>query len=242
MRIIPRLDIKNDFLIKGINFEGLRKLGKPETFIYEYYKQGCHEVLISDAVASLYGRNHLYDLIKKITKKIFIPVCVMGGIRSIEDIKNALNSGADKVGLNTSIVNNPSILKKSITYFGESNIIVSIEAKRRDDQWEVYINGGRDRTNINVIDWVKEVQNIGCGEILITSIDSDGTLKGFDEKLMIELSKIKIYKPLILSGGFGTIQHINKFNKYFKNDALAIGSAFHYKKLKIKNLVNTFCE
>ena len=131
MRIISRLDIKNDFLIKGINFEGLRKLGKPETFIYEYYKQGCHEVLISDAVASLYGRNHLYDLIKKITKEIFIPVCVMGGIRSIKDINNALNSGADKVGLNTSIVKEPSLLKKSISYFGESNIIVSIEAKKR---------------------------------------------------------------------------------------------------------------
>ena len=240
MRIIPRIDIKNDFLIKGINFEGLRKLGDPEIFIKKYYEAGCHEVLISDVVASLYGRNHLFDFIKKITKEIFIPVTIIGGIRDIDDIKNALNAGADKVGLNTAIVNDISFLSESIKYFGESNIVVSIEAKRLNNKWEVYTNSGRERTNIDIFDWIEEIQKIGCGEILITSIDSDGGLNGFDKKLLLNLSKKKIKKPLILSGGFASNDHINEFKKYFNNDAISIGSAFHYGNLKVKETIKKF--
>ena len=196
MRIIPRIDIKNNHLIKGINFEGLRKLGDPEMFIKKYYNEGCHEILISDVVASLYGRNHLFDFVKKITKEIFIPVTIIGGIRNIDDIKNALNSGADKVGLNTAIVNDLSLLSSSIKYFGESNIVVSIEAKNLNNKWEIYTNSGREKTNIDIFDWIDEVQKIGCGEILITSIDSDGGLNGFDKKLFLNLSKKKLINLL----------------------------------------------
>lgn len=242
MRIIPRIDIKNNHLIKGINFEGLRKLGDPEMFIKKYYNEGCHEILISDVVASLYGRNHLFDFVKKITKEIFIPVTIIGGIRNIDDIKNALNSGADKVGLNTAIVNDLSLLSSSIKYFGESNIVVSIEAKNLNNKWEIYTNSGREKTNIDIFDWIDEVQKIGCGEILITSIDSDGGLNGFDKKLFLNLSKKKINKPLILSGGFASETHIIEFKKHFNNDAISIGSAFHYGNLKVRDIIRKFSD
>ena len=180
MRIIGRLDIKNDYVIKGINFEGLRKIGKPVEIALKYYEEGVDELLLMDSVATLYSRQNLFDIIKKITERIFIPVCVGGGIRSLKDIEMALNSGADKVAINSSIVKDISLLELAKKNFGASNIVVSMEVKRTKDNWEIYVSNGRDKTGIKLLEWINRVQEIGCGEILITSIDSDGTKKGLN--------------------------------------------------------------
>lgn len=238
MRIISRIDIKNDHVVKGICFEGLRKLGDPEKFCIKYYNAGADELLISDIVATLYGRNNLFDIIKKITRNVFIPVCLSGGIRNLKDIENALNSGADKVGINTAVVNNTAFLKKAVKNFGVSNIVVSIEAKKVDEEkWEVYTHNGRERTNLNVLDWVKKISSIGCGEILVTSVDKDGTNSGFDNHLIKKILGSNISTPIIFSGGCGSLDHIKKLkNIISENDAIAIGSQLHYDKLKINNI------
>ncbi len=237
MRIISRLDIKNEFVIKGINLEGLRKIGDPVILSEKYYKDKADELILYDTVASLYGRNNLFHLIREITKKIFIPVCLCGGIRNLEDIKNALDSGADKVGINTAIVNNPFFLKEASENFGSSNIIASIEAKKiNNNKWEVYTHNGRDKSGIMVNDWIKKIQEIGCGEILLTSIDADGTQLGFDMELLNYIKQAKINVPIIISGGCGNFDHIKKIHKKLPDEAVAIASALHYKKLKITEI------
>ncbi len=234
MRIISRLDIKNQSVIKGINFEGLRKIGDPAELSEKYYNDHADELLLHDTVASLYGRNNLFHLIKEITKKVFIPVCVSGGIRNLDDINKALQHGADKVAINTAIVKNPAFLKEAAENFGSSNIIASIEAKKiNDGQWEVYIHNGRDKTGIMANDWIKKIQELGCGEILITSVDMDGTQKGFDMELLNYIKKININVPIIMSGGCGKLEHIKSIYEKFKDEAVAIASALHYHKIKI---------
>jgi len=236
MRIIGRLDIKNDYVIKGINFEGLRKIGKPVEIALKYYEEGVDELMLMDSVATLYSRENLFDIIKKITEKIFIPVCVGGGIRSLKDIEMALNSGADKVAINSSIVKDISLLKLAKKNFGASNIVVSIEVKRVQDNWEIYVNNGRDKTGIKLLEWINSVQEIGCGEILITSVDTDGTKKGLNMDLISFLNEIQITVPLIFSGGIGHLNHITELLEIFPNEALAIGSAFHYELIKISEI------
>ena len=237
MRIISRLDIKNEFVIKGINFEGLRKIGDPSELSEKYYKDKADELILYDAVASLYGRNNLFHIIKKITKNIFIPVCLGGGIRTLIDIKIALESGADKVAINTAFVKNPKFLKQATENFGVSNIIASIEAKKvSENEWEVYIHNGRDKTGLTVNNWIQEIQDIGCGEILLTSVDSDGTRSGFDLKLLNYINKNKISVPIIFSGGCGNFEHIKSIYKVFSDEAIAIASALHYNKLKIVDI------
>ncbi len=238
-RIIGRIDIKNEFVIKGINFEGLRKIGDPIEIAQKFYEYKLDEIFIYDAVASLYGRNSLFELIKKITKEIFIPVCLSGGIRSLKDIERALLSGADKVGLNSAIVKNPKLLKKASKVFGLSNIVATIEAKKKTDTyWEIYINNGRDQTGISLIDWINKVQDYGCGEIILSSIDRDGTLKGFDLDLINFVSKrSKINVPLILSGGCSNYNDIINLKKKHKSVSCAIASALHYNKINKKDFL-----
>ena len=238
MRIIARVDIKGEFVIKGVCFEGLRKLGNPKEFCNKYYIQGADEILITDVVASLYGRNNLFSLIKKITEKVFIPVCLSGGIRNLKDIQLSLDSGADKVAINTAIVKNISFLKSAVKNFGTSNIVASIEAKKvKEKIWEVYIYNGREKTGINIIEWIKKINDIGCGEILITSVDRDGTNSGFDKSLVETVAKLNLQMPVIVSGGFGNLQDIIDIKKFLhENDALAIGTQLHYNKVKINEL------
>ena len=237
MRIISRLDIKNEFVIKGINFEGLRKIGDPSELSEKYYKDKADELILYDAVASLYGRNNLFHIIKEITKEIFIPVCLGGGIRNLEDISLALESGADKVAINTAFVKNPNFLKEATKNFGASNIIASIEAKKVNEiEWEVYIHNGRDKTGLMVNDWIKKIQEIGCGEILLTSVDTEGTQSGFDLDLLNYIQQIKISVPMIFSGGCGNLEHIKSIYKIFSDEAIAIASALHYNKLRITDI------
>ena len=236
MRTIARIDIKNDSVIKGINLEGLRKIGDPTDIAKQYYANGIDELLIIDSVASLYGRNNLFDLIKDITKNIFVPITLGGGIRSLKDIENALNSGADKVAINSKALENPNFLSEATSNFGESTIIVNIEAKKIDESsWEAYKFCGRERTNLNLIDWINTIQSKGCGEILLTSIDKEGTEAGFDINLIKNVYEI-IKKPLIVSGGCGSLDDIKELKKKFKNASVALASVLHYKTLKISEI------
>ena len=233
MRTIARIDIKNDKVIKGINLEGLRKIGDPINIVREYYKNGIDELLIIDSVASLYGRNNLFDLIKNITKDIFVPITLGGGIRSLKDIENALNSGADKVAINSMALENPKFLIEAISNFGESTILVNIEAKKiKENQWEPYKFCGREKTNLELNNWIKEIQDKGCGEILLTSIDKEGTETGFDIELIQSIEGI-VKKPLIISGGCGNLEHIEELKKKFKKVSIALASVLHYKILEI---------
>lgn len=237
MRIISRLDIKNEFVIKGINLEGLRKIGDPVELARQYYLDGIDEIILIDAVASLYGRNNLFEVVKKTTENIFVPITLGGGIKSLKDIDMALNSGADKISINSAGIENPQFIKEAISNFGASTITIYIEAKKNGQMWEAYKHYGRERTGINAIDWADKVQNMGCGEILLTSVDNEGTEKGFDLEL-IETIKDRIRVPLIISGGFGNIKHLQEAAKLTKNISFAIASAFHYKKEKIKRVIN----
>jgi cyclase len=241
MRIIARIDIKNNFVIKGINFEGLRKVGDPYELITKYYEQGIDEIIIQDSVASLYGRNNLFDFIKDITKEIFIPITLGGGIRSLLDIEKALKSGADKVAINTKALEDSNFIKEASNEFGSSTIVSSIETKKISDNfWEPYKFCGRERTNRNVVEWIKTIQENGCGEILLTSIDHEGTKQGFDLEMISSVYEI-IEKPIIISGGCGSLNHFKEVYKDYKDEAVAIASVLHYKILEIsdiKNIIN----
>ena len=239
MRIIGRIDIKNDFVIKGINLEGLRKVGNPEDIITKYYKDGIDELFIIDSVASLYGRNNLFDFIKKITKEIFIPITLGGGIRSLKDIERALDSGVDKVSINSKIFENASFLKEAVKHFGESTIVVNIEAKKQSlNNWEPYKFCGRERTNISLTDWIDTIQSMGCGEILITSIDQEGTESGFDLELLDSIYN-KITRPLIISGGCGDVKDIKHIKDNYMDTSVAIASILHYEKISISEIKNS---
>ena len=236
MRIIARLDIKNKFVIKGINLEGLRKIGNPVDIAKDYYKNGIDEIILIDCVASLYDRNNLFDVIEQITKSIFIPITLGGGIRKIQDIDNALAAGADKIAINTFATENPNFIKEAVNIFGSSTIMSYIEAKNiGDNMWEVYKNYGRDKTNIDLIEWINKVQNLGCGEIMLTSVDNEGTQNGFDIDLINSVYD-KINVPLIISGGCGSIDHVKKIKDNFPDTDVGIASSLHYKKIEINKL------
>ncbi len=236
MRIIVRLDIKNNFVIKGINLEGLRKVGDPSELLVKYYHEGADEILLIDAVASLYGRNNLFKIIEKVVTKTFIPITLGGGIRSIDDIKKALDSGVDKIALNTHATENPKIIEKAVNLFGSSTIMINIDAKKiHSDEWEVYKNYGREKTGLNVKNWIKLIQELGCGEILLTSIDNEGLEKGYDIQLL-EYIYDEIKVPLIISGGCGSKNDVYYIKKKFPNVSVSMASILHYNKHKIKDL------
>ncbi len=238
LRIIPRLDIKGENLIKGIQLEGVRVIGNPNIFAKKYYHNGADELLYMDAVASLYGRNNLKELIKKAVKNVFIPITVGGGIRSIEDAYEILRSGADKIAINTAAVKRPNLIKELSNEFGSQSIVVSIEAKQQSRfDWEVYVESGREKTGIKVFDWIKKAESLGAGEILITSVDREGTKKGFDINLLknvTELTKL----PIIASGGMGKLEDFKSVSNEAKVDAVAIATVFHYDLISVQDVRN----
>jgi len=237
LRIIPRLDIRNNKLIKPYQFEGVREIGNPVTFANKYFKDNADEILIMDVVASLYNRNNKIDIIKEISKKVSIPIIVGGGIRSLEDADNLFKSGADKIALNTSVFENPKLIKKLSDKYGSQSIILSIEAKKnmKNNFWEALNNNGRDHTGYEIVEWAKKNIRHGIGEILLTSVDNDGTQKGLDNDLIdYFLNKISI--PTIISGGMKRPEEINTINNIHKVNGICIGSILHYNKTNIMKI------
>ncbi len=228
IRIIPRMDIKGPNLVKGIHLEGLRVLGKPEQFAEYYYENEADELMFVDVVASLYERNSLHDIIKKTAKKIFIPLTVSGGLRSLNDIREVLRVGADKVSLNTAAIKNPELIQKASREFGSSTIVVTIEAiKQPDGQYLAYTDNGREHTGIEAVDWAKKVEELGAGEIVITSVDNEGTGCGFDINLTRIISDC-VTIPVICHGGCGKQEDVKEVIEKGKADAVSIASMIHY--------------
>jgi imidazole glycerol-phosphate synthase subunit HisF len=236
-RIISKLDIKGPNLVKGIHLEGLRVLGKPEVFAKAYYKQGVDEIIYQDAVASLYQRNSLTDIISRTVQDIFIPLTVGGGIRSLDDINSILRAGGDKVSINTAAIKSPNFINEASRHFGSSTILVAIEASLQPNgKYLAYTDNGREYTGVEVISWAREIEDRGAGEILLTSIDNEGTGKGFDLDLIKEVSK-SVTIPVIAHGGASKKDDISNSIRSSGADAVAISSMLHYTQIK-ENLNN----
>jgi len=233
IRLIARLDIKGPNLIKGINLEGLRVMGSPNEHALRYYLQGADELIYMDCVASLYGRNHLGDIIKSAAKDIFVPMTVGGGIRSVDDATQILRAGADKVAVNTAAVARPSLITEIAQRFGSQCMVLSIEAKQVGSaRWEVYTDNGRERTGLDVIDWVRRGVTMGAGEVLLTSVDREGTRKGFDIDLVRAVTA-KVSVPVIASGGMGKSEDLLQVVCDGGADAVAMADILHYKRAEI---------
>ena len=229
VRIIPRLDIKGPNLVKGVHFEGLRVLGKPERFARHYYETGADELVYYDAVASLYGRNSLVDIVRRTADEIFIPLTVGGGLRSVEDIRSVLRAGADKVSLNTAAVARPELIRDASRAFGSSTIVISIEATRTSKGgYEVHTDYGRQSTGLDALEWAKRVVELGAGELMVTSIDREGTGQGFDLELTRSIADA-VPVPVIAGGGAGSGEHIAQVVREGRADAVALASILHYR-------------
>ena len=235
LRIISRLDVKAPYLIKGVHLEGLRKLGDPKEFAKRYYEHGIDEIIYIDAVASLYQRNTIVELIKHTAEDVFIPITAGGGVRSVDDARALLRAGADKVAINTAAINRPELINEIADAFGSQCMVLSVQAKQQSDGWEAYCDQGREHTGRNVIDWVLEGQERGAGEILLTSIDHEGARKGFNVQLTRQISDA-VTIPVIASGGMGEFDHFHDVVINGHADAIAIAHVFHYGEMTIEEL------
>ena len=228
IRIIPRLDIKGPNLVKGIHLEGLRVLGAPEAFARHYSQAGADELLYMDVVASLYERNSLHDMISRTAAAVFIPITVGGGIRTMDDIKSVLRAGADKVALNTAAVAHPDIIQQASRAFGSSTIVGAIEAVRQPNgRYLASTDNGRQETGLGVFDWACQLEEYGAGELLVTSVDREGTGKGFDLELIRGVAS-RVSIPVVAHGGAGQADHVREVLVEGQADAVAIGGLFHY--------------
>jgi len=236
IRLIARLDVKGSNLIKGIHLEGLRVLGSPNEFAHNYYRDGIDEIIFMDSVASLYGRNHLAEVIRNATESIFVPMTVGGGIRTIDDAKEILRAGADKIAINSHAVQEPSLISAVAEKFGSQCMVLSIEAKQvLSNRWEVYRNNGREKTGLDVVEWAVKAVGLGAGELLLTSIDREGTRKGFDTNLMKAVSS-EVSVPVIASGGMGTVSDFIDVVKLGGVGAVAMADILHYKRSSVSQI------
>lgn len=235
VRIIPRLDIKGPNLIKGIHLEGLKVVGDPHTFALEYYCQGADELVFMDVVASLYQRNNLSDIIKRAADQIFIPITVGGGIRSVEDVQRMLLSGADKVAINTGAIARPQLITEVSQRFGSQCMVLSVEAKRQAfGGWEAYTDNGREHTGLDVMQWVRHAVAMGAGEIMLTSVDQEGTRRGFDTELIHAVAST-VQVPIIASGGYGRLEDLCSAVTAGAS-GLAMADALHWKRTTLHEL------
>ena len=232
-RIIPCLDVKKGRVVKGINFVDLKDAGDPVEQAKIYSEGGADEICFLDITASNENRDIIYEVVEKTSKKCFVPLTVGGGIKSIEDISKLLNCGADKVSINTAAVQNSEVVKDSSQKFGSQCIVVAIDAKNNGDMWEIYTHGGRNKTGIDAIKFAKKMEESGAGELLVTSMDRDGTQLGYDIDLMSKISS-KVNIPVIASGGVGNLDHLVDGIKLGKASAVLAASIFHYGKHSIK--------
>lgn len=228
IRVIPRLDIKGPNLVKGIHLEGLRVVGPPHEFAARYYKEGADELIYMDIVASLYGRNNLVEIVERTSREIFIPLTVGGGVRSLEDIVTLLRAGADKVAVNTAAIKRPEFISEASRAFGSQCIVLSIEAKRQPGGgWEAFTDNGRERTGVDALEWAKRGAELGAGEILLTSIDQEGTKRGFDVELVSRVSG-SVGIPVIACGGAGKVPDFVDAVGAGRADAVSAANVFHY--------------
>ncbi|MCK5283813.1 MAG: imidazole glycerol phosphate synthase subunit HisF [Nanoarchaeota archaeon] len=234
-RIIPCLDVDAGRVVKGVNFVNIKDAGDPVELAEEYNKQGADELVFLDITASHDKRETMKDIVKAVAKKVFIPFTVGGGIRTIEDMREILKAGADKVSVNTAAVNNPKLISGGAKRFGSQCIVLAIDAKKKDQSWEVYINGGRTPAKRDAVKWAIEGQKLGAGEILLTSMNTDGTKGGFDIELTRTISS-KVGIPVIASGGAGKLEHFSEVFKNGKADAALAASIFHYNEYKVDDI------
>jgi len=234
-RIIPCLDVDRGRVVKGIKFQNLRDAGDPVEVAKAYEEQGADELVFLDITASAEERKIMIEVVKRVAETVFMPFTVGGGISSLEDIRKLLEAGADKVSINTSAVKNPDLIYQSAKRFGSQCIVVAIDAKRSERGWQVYIHGGRTATGLDVVEWAKRVESLGAGEILLTSMDADGTKKGYDIELNRVVSQaVKI--PVIASGGAGSMEHFYEVFSKTQVDAALAASLFHFKEITIPEL------
>ncbi len=234
-RIIPCLDVDNGRVVKGVNFVGLRDAGDPVEVAKRYNDEGADEITFLDITASHQERDTIVHIVEEVAKEVFIPLTVGGGIRKLDDIYNLLNVGCDKVSINSAAIKNPDFINESAKRFGSQCIVVAIDAKRVGDSWNIYLNGGRKDTGIDAIEWAKEVYDRGAGEILLTSMDADGTKVGFDNELNLSISST-VSIPVIASGGAGSMEHIKDAFVKGGADAALAASIFHFKEIDIMEL------
>jgi len=239
IRLIARLDVKAPFLIKGVHMEGLRKLGDPQSFAERYYQAGIDEIIYIDAVASLYERNTIVDIVRQTASNVFIPITAGGGVRSVSDARELLRAGADKIAINTAAIKNPTLVSGIASALGSQCMVLSVQAKRRTDgSWEAYCDQGREHTGKSVLDWVVEAEKLGAGEILLTSVDQEGTCRGYDVNLVKAVSAA-VRIPVIASGGAGTIQHMEDVVRIGGATGVAMAHVLHYDKLALADVRDT---
>ena len=234
-RIIPCLDVKNGRVVKGINFVDLKDAGDPVEQAKIYSDSGADEICFLDITASNENRDTIYDVVERTSKNCFVPLTVGGGVRSVEDVKKLLNCGADKVSINTAAVQNLKVVEESSKKFGSQCIVVAIDAKKNDDMWEVFTHGGRNSTGIDAIEYATKMENCGAGELLVTSMDRDGTQIGYDNELLSKISSI-VNIPIIASGGVGNLEHFVDGIKIGKASAVLAASIFHYGTYTISDV------
>ena len=235
-RLIARLDIKGPNLIKGIHLEGLRIIGSPNEFATRYYEQGVDELIYMDCVASLYGRNHLAEIVHAAARDIFVPMTVGGGIRSVEDAVQVLRAGADKLAVNTAAVARPQLITEIARTFGSQCMVLSVEARQvGPGRWEVFTDNGREYTGLDVVDWIRKGVDLGAGEILLTSIDREGTRKGFDIDLVRQVTEA-VAVPVIASGGMGVPQDLVDVVRIGGADAVAMADILHYGRATVGDI------
>ena len=236
-RIIPCLDVNNGRVVKGVNFVNLIDAGDPVECAAVYDKAGADELVFLDITASSDARDTVVDMVNAVARRVFIPFTVGGGIRTVEDFRKILNAGADKVSVNSAAVKNPQLIRDAADKFGSQCVVVAIDAKRREDKsgWDVYLNGGRVNTGIDALEWAKQAEELGAGEILLTSMDCDGTKAGYDLELTRRVSE-NAGIPVIASGGAGTMEHFLDAFRKGRADAVLAASLFHFREIEIKDL------
>lgn len=236
-RIIPCLDVHNGRVVKGVNFVDLRDAGDPVEIAKAYDKAGADEIIFLDITASSDNRSTVVDMVRKVAENVFIPFTVGGGIRTVDDFKALLREGADKISINSSAINTPDLISQASDKFGSQCVVVAIDAKKREDGsgWNVYKNGGRIDTGLDVLEWAKKAEELGAGEILLTSMDCDGVKGGYDLELTRKVAE-EVSVPVIASGGAGTLEHFYEALTEGKADAALAASLFHYKELEIREV------
>ena len=237
LRLIARLDLKGPNLIKGVNLEGVRVVGDPQVHARRYYEQGIDELLYIDAVASLYNRNSLTEIVRYTAENVFVPITVGGGVRSVDDVRELLRAGADKVAVNTAAIRRPELITEISRTFGSQCMVLSIEAKRRPGGggWEAFTDNGREHTELDVVEWARRGTALGAGEIMVTSVDQEGTRKGFDVELVRAVADA-VTVPVIASGGMGTVEHLVDVVKRGGADAVAMADVLHYNRIELPEI------